>query len=306
MIDLVNTQIMSREERDNSLFRALHSQCFFNLLDFQLIAAASKIFQYGAKAEVDKDFWVTECKGNFGQVFADVASLYVGNIYVANKGESLHRYIAGENIPTAFQVTDIRDRVSPLYPQIFDDRQREMMPTLVRRGDNIIARVQNVTAKSDPADVKIVISGYYTQPENYLSGRSLQGVNESLADDPRFELWKFDVDYTGQKNHILNNDRFARMVLGFGIALKDDANDDSNIASSGTVQITDVYRAIRFNNLPINIAFFAPKVNLVRDTHIYYLPIEHFWEPFAPMKFDIVNALNGGTGYEWVMLTRTV
>lgn len=304
MIDLVNTPTMTLEQRQNSLKRALHSQVFFNLLDFELIAAANKIFQYGAKAQVDKDFWLTECKGNLGEVLDATGSLFVANIYIANTGHSVHRYIAGENLPTPFQVTDVRETLDVASQTAFCDMQDEMMPTLIKRGDNILARVQNVSSKSDVAEIQMVLSGYYTEAGTYLAGQTLQGVNESLEDSPRFELWKFPVDYTGHKDHILNNDRYARMVLGFGIV---NANDETEGKfPNGTVQITDVYRSIRFNNLPINISFFAPKINQVRDSHLYYLPIEHFWQPFSPMKFEVVNALGASNGYEFVMLTRTV
>src|SRR3954464_911177 len=109
MIDLNNTQYMTPQQRQASLQRALHSQPFFNLLDFELIASAAMRSQYAAKAQVDKDFYLTEVKGNYGEVLSATASLYLLSLYVANRGDSLFRYIAGEDLPTAFQTSDIRD-----------------------------------------------------------------------------------------------------------------------------------------------------------------------------------------------------
>lgn len=303
MIDLINTQYMTMQQRRDSITRAIHSQSFFNLIDFNLIASANTEFQYGAKVQVDKDFWLTEKKGNYGKVEDDTGATFELSLYIAGTGKSLDRYVAGENLPTPFQTTDIN--VTPSTSPHFDDRQREILPTLIKRGDNIVARTRNVTAKTDPADIKIVLSGYYTRDDAYITPRSQQGVNESFENPPLFELWKFDVDYDGKKDHILNNDRFARMVLGFGIVNLDDADTPSAV-SDATVLITDVYRRIKMNNDPINVAFFAPKQNQCKDQAIYYLPIEHFWEPFSPLKFEMNNTLGNGHGFQWQMLTRTV
>lgn len=309
MIDLTNTQYMNEDQRRASLRRAIHSQPFFNLLDFEVIAGSDKISQYGAKAQVDKDFYLTEARANYGQALVDTGSLYGLSFYIGNRGESIYKYIQGELLPTAFQVSDARTTLSVANQTAFCDLQHELMPTLIRRGDNIIARTQNLATKAEPTELEIVLSGYYPMEGAYIPARTQQGINESLADDVRFELWPVDVNggdlNLATQTAVLNNDRFARMILGFGIALAVNCND--NDPPSAKVKIYDPYRGIRLNNVPIDVAFFAPKVNAVRDANIYYLPVEYFWQPLAPMRFDFTDInTTSGLGFQWIMLTRTV
>ena len=310
-----NNEFLTMDQRQMSLTRALHSQNFFNLLQFGLNTAGDDTPQYTAKAQVDKDYWLTEIKGNFGNVWRDTGTYYLLNTYIANKGYSLIRYIRGEMLPTEFQCTDAKT-VSALSTPI-QDRQREYMPTLVPRNDNIIARVQNIDAKSDIADIQIVTSGYYTTNRERIAGQTKDGVKESLAKDIEYDEWQFTVNEiplngggatNPRETHIFNNDRFARMVLGFGVRCRHTS------PATAKVIITDVYRNIKLNNDPIEVGFFAPKqgaqVSMVKDVQFYYLPIEHFWQPFAPLKFEFSDCNLQGQGspfgWEFVMLTRTV
>lgn len=293
------------DQRQMSLTRALHSQNFFNLLQFGLNAAADDTPQYTAKAQVDKDYWLTEVKGNFHNVWVTTNTYYNMNIYIANKGYSLIRYIRGEMLPTEFQATDAKT-ISANATTI-QNQQREYIPTLVPRNDNIIARVQNVDSKDEIADIQLVTSGYYTTNRERVAGQTKEGIKESLAKPIEYDEWQFTVEDTGaRQTKIFNNDRFARMVLGFAVRVR---NPNANPPTAKVI-ITDAYRNIKLNNDPIEMGFIAPKVPLVEDVNFYYLPIEHFWQPFAPLKFEFSDIVfSGSVGlryFEFVMLTRTV
>lgn len=300
-----NNEFLTMDQRQMSLTRALHSQNFFNLLQFGLNAAADDTPQYTAKAQVDKDYWLTEVKGNFHNVWVTTNTYYNMNIYIANKGYSLIRYIRGEMLPTEFQATDAKT-ISPNATTI-QNQQREYMPTLVPRNDNIIARVQNVDSKAEIADIQLVTSGYYTTNRERVAGQTKEGIKESLAKPIEYDEWQFSMEQESSANQIkiFNNDRFARMILGFAVRIK-----NSDQVPTGKVILTDVYRNIKLNNDPIEIGFIAPKVPLVQNVNFYYLPIEHFWQPFAPFKFEFSGLTFGGAGasrgFEFVMLTRTV
>lgn len=308
MIDIVNSQYLTLEQRQASLRRALHSQVFFNLLEFVAVAAANNQEQFAAKTQVDKDFFVTNIQGNFWEVYLESAARYQMNLYTAQTGRALYQYIADENYPVNFQCTEARALDTLTTGLRYDDRQRELMPRLVKRGDSLVASAKNVGVKTDPANLAVVVSGYYVDDRPYLTEVATRGVNESLSKPIEFDQWRFDneqtVDFEGNGIRTITNDRYARMILGFSI--RNNGVGDGDIPSNGTFLITDVYRALKLNNVPINIGFFAPKQSQVKDAQIYFLPIEHFWEPFAPLKFDIVNELNDSTGYELIMLTRTV
>jgi hypothetical protein len=58
--------------------------------------------------------------------------------------------------------------------------------------------------------------------------------------------------------------------------------------------------------VPIPIEYFAPRLTCLRDTHIYYLPVEAFFEPLNALRFEMDTDLNGGAGFEFTMVTRKV
>jgi hypothetical protein len=159
-----------------------------------------------------------------------------------------------------------------------------------------------------------VLKGFYTEPNNYLSPHSLEGVNDSLDKDIRFETWELNGDNNksgvinhgaGSKIYSYKNDRFARLVLGFGIVETQEAVDTSNRA---TIEIFDTFRELKWMDKPIPIGFLGPRLGNnvagVRDTHIYYLPVEYFWEPFSVLQMNITNS--NTRPWKLIMLTRTV
>lgn len=300
-----NNEFLTMDQRQMSLTRALHSQNFFNLLQFGLNTAADDTPQYTAKAQVDKDYWLTEVKGNFHNVWVTTNTYYNMNLYIANRGYSLIRYIRGEMLPTEFQATDAKTVAA--NATTIQSTQREYMPTLVPRNDNIIARVQNVDPKAEIADIQLVTSGYYTTNRERVAGQTKDGIKESLAKPIEYDEWQFSLQREASPNQtkIFNNDRFARMVLGFAIRIR-----NKNYPPTAKVIITDSYRNIKLNNDPIEVGFIAPKVALVQDVNFYYLPIEHFWQPFSPLKFDfsdmVFSNARAERGMDFVMLTRTV
>ncbi len=78
------------------------------------------------------------------------------------------------------------------------------------------------------------------------------------------------------------------------------------------ITINDLARQLRLTDNHIPLEFIAPRFTPVQDQHLYYLPIEYYWQPYAKLQFDIVNTwqiLNDvpiPNGAEIIALTRTV
>ena len=307
MINLINNQDLNLEQRRNILNRALYSQPFFNLLQF-IIPPSKTRGQIDKKntqnVQVNKNFYLTEIISNFGEVFQDTGSLFDISLYAVKKKQSLVRYLQNAFLPNGFIATEARENAA-FAAQIYQDTQREMMPLLIERGDIVQGSIIANTDTTNKNDVfaNIVLKGFYSIQETYINSRLGIGINESLARDVIFETWNLSVDFTGQKSLKISNDRYPRLVLGFGI--RDNNSIKANL-SQGTMRITDQTRGLQFSDVPLPIEFFAPRLTCVRDAHIYYLPTEYLLEPFASLLFDIENALNGGSGYELVIYTRTV
>lgn len=310
MLTLVNNQFLDKEQRLAILNRAVNSQVFFNLLEFDNIlgsTASGRANRYGAKVVVNKDFYLTEIKGNFNDIRnMTVGATFNGSYYIANTGESIVRYFAGELLPTAFNVTDVR---SAAYPspasRRFEDKQREFLPKLIKKGDAVVAKIQNVGTIVELAEgIQNVLSGYYLAPETYLNSDEVKRIDESLASQIRYDQWSFNVELEGNQNYTFTNDRTPRLILGFGIV------NFSGEAVAGDLTITDVYRQIKFNNRPIPMQFFAPQNLLVQDVNMYYLPIEHYWQAFSPLRLELEDVALvddlAANGFQFVMLTRTI
>ena len=313
MLNFSNTQNLTLDERKTILERAVNSQPFFELLDFELVTGAEKTGQYKAKFQVDKDFFITQVAGNFNRAFYETSSEFLLTIATAYKGESIHKFLQGDYLPSAFQAYDARHNLT-VPNQKYCDLQDEILPYHVAKNNAVLATIRNISDKLQPAQAKVVLGGYFAIENAYLNDRAMQGVNESLANEPIFELSKIQVTKEGIENHSFKNDRFTRLVLGFGVVDLPATDSGQNIAPSAiipniaesTVLISDSTRGLKLNNIPIAIENLAPRLTALRDTHIYYLPTEYLFEPFAALRFETNTLLNGGNGYEIVMLTRTV
>lgn len=307
MINLINNQDLNLEQRRNILNRALYSQPFFNLLAFTVPPSKTRgrIDKKDTQGiQVNKNFYLTEIISNFGEVFQDTGSLFDISLYAVKKKQSLIRYLQNSFLPSGFIATEAREN-APFASQIFQDTQREIMPLLIERGDFVQGNIVANSDTTNDADViaNIVLKGFYSVQETYINSRLNIGINESLARDIIFETWNLSVDFEGEKSLKISNDRYPRLVLGFGI--RDNGRVKANL-SQGTMRISDQTRGLQFSENALPIEFYAPRLTCVRDTHIYYLPTEYLLEPFASLLFDITNILNEGTGYELVIYTRTV
>lgn len=302
MINFTNTTDLTLDERKLILKRAIASQPFFELLAFEIAAGNAKDRLYKAKFDTDKDFFITDIKGNFDEVFDATGAEFWLSVWTAYKGESVHKYIRGENLPAPFQSYEARFNLA-FADQKYCDLQDEILPYHIQKGDSVLASINNQDVKAQVADCKVVVGGYFTLPDMYVNERLQEGINESLALEPQIETWKFRVTKDGIENHQFTNDRFARVVLGFGIV---DLEVDKGKLAESTVSISDNVRGLKFNNVPIPVEYIAPRLTCVRDKHADFLPVEYLLEPFATLRFETNTDLNTGAGYEFIMITRTV
>lgn len=302
MIDEINGIYLSDKQRRDILARAMYSQPFYHQSVFPLGASAVKEQSYQNKVDVNKDFYLTEIRGNFGEAFTDTTSLFNLSLYSTLNDESVWKFLQSIALPSGQIAMECRFDTA-FANQLFDDRQFEYFPYLVRGGDRLIAKIQNLTTKTEAGEINLVLAGYYPYVSRYLTETHTRGINESLVSPVRYELWKQTVNHEGQKTYNFKNDRTARLVIGFGIV---DKNTDKGDLSESTILITDTFRELKFMNDPMPVEMFAPRLTCLRDTHQYLMPVEYLLEPFTALKCEIVNTLNGGAGYELVMLTRTV
>lgn len=309
MIDRVNTKDISLQNRRAVLSRALNATPFFNLLDFEVIAAAAsrKLHYYAAKVDINKDFYLTNLRGNFGEIAEATGGFFDISIYTNLRHESVYHYGRNDTLPSGFILNEARHNTPP-NQQLFDDRQFEFIPYRIPRGDTVIAEIAQAATTAQGDTAKIVMAGYTVTPYPYLDEDLTARINDSLSQPTQFQSFQFTVDKIGQFDYNVKNDQKPRVVLGFGIV------NFSNIVSQvmqATVDIKDTMREIRLTNEAIPIEFLAPRLGQivqVQDVHMYYLPIEHFFQPFGNLRFTI-NAIPPGAvlpELQVIMLTRTI
>lgn len=307
MINNVNTLFMTDAQRRASLFRAMHTQPFTYLSMLEPLAGGAKQNEYKSKVDVNKDFFFTEIQGNFDEAFQTTNTLWDLSVYTTLENGSVYNYLQTIKLPSGLIAQEARNANVIFANQLFDDRQFEYCPHRIKAGDTLITQILNQSAKAEAFDVILALKGYYTYPNKYLSTTATQGVNESLSREIRFETWQHDITHTGQKVYHFKNDRYARMILGFSIV---DTNREGNLSPEATIDIYDTFRQLKWSNEPMPIQFLAPRVGMdaagVRDCHIYYLPIEAFWEPHSALQMEILNDLNDSTKWQLIMHTRTV
>lgn len=310
MITLGNRYDLTESERRESLFRAMHTQPFFNLLKFPVDDVGARVTDYGSKLNVDKDFYVTEIAGNFNEVnsASGFTETFTASFYASLNQGSLYKWSQTQRLPVGFICNELREGDITFATQQYDDRQFELIPYRIKNGDSLIGTVKSVGGGEKSVDVDVVFKGYYILPNAHLSENTTRGVNESLARPIRFETWSRDiaVDHVSEIETIkFDNDRTARMVLGFGLV------ETTRTTARRTIEIVDNFRNIKWTNEPLPIQALAPKINNAgggcRDIHIYYLPTEYLLEPFASLQCAI-RYISGDveTNATLVMLTRTV
>lgn len=304
MIDLTNTKYIPLGNRREILMRALYTQPFYYRMDFPILPEAEKTSQFAQNIGIGRDFYLTETLGNFAEVFTDTTSLFDITLYTGNN-RSLWRYEATRKLPTGFMLQDARFRTA-IAAQIFDDRQFEYPPKLIRNNDKVYAEIRNVNTKADTGNAIVVLKGFALVDNAYLSESETAQINKSLNSEVQWQWFKIKVeDLNGKKTFILENDKIPRLILGFGAV--NSVSEKSNV-SFAELQIKDLSRRLQFTDRPIPLEFIAPRLTCEQDTHIYYLPTEYYWQPLARLEFDINNIPPGETdaGFELAVLTRNI
>lgn len=304
MLNTTNHKNLTVAERQSVLKRALFSQPFFTRLPFALAVGASKKPLYSSKTEVNRDFYLTEIKGNFGEVFTSTGALVNLSVYSAY-GKSVYRYAYSSLLPSGFIADEARFRTAT-GSQIFDDRQRESFPVLVKNGDKLFANLENIDTVDSPDSATLMLSGFQQVQGTYVDSRTYSQLEKSLTNNIQKDYFKIDVLHEGLQTYSINNDVYPRLVLGFcainTMAIK-------GRVSAASMLIRDTSRGLKFSNDPMPVDFIAPRLTCLLDEHIYYLPIEYYLSPYAKLQFDISNTSpdqEHKSGFQLIMLTRTI
>jgi hypothetical protein len=303
MIDTLHKGL-SREARKEIFKRTLYTNPYFYKLKFDIISEAIKEPLYNESLGINRDFYLTELMANFSDINYTTASLFNVSIYTSFL-KSIYGHTASMKLPSSFILQDARLN-TPIGNEIFDDRQYEIPPVLVKNNDNILAEIRNLSDKVAPIDGYIVLKGFnVVKDQPFLSDRETQLLQASLDSPVRVEYFEIDVRHQGLQNIVKSNDRFPRYILGFGIT---NDSTDKTLSSVADVTIRDLSRKISLTDSEIPIQFIAPRIASVLDTHIYYLPIEYYWQPFANLEFNINNnqVAEGDEGFKLSILTATI
>ena len=304
MLNLINTPQIGRAQRELTLKRALFTSPFFTRLDFDLSAALARSVEQiiAAKVGVNNDFYLTEIVGNFGEVHEATGAFAEASFYTVYQS-SLYRFDAGQFLPTGFLATEARFQTS-IVNQVYDDRQREFFPVLIRNGDEILGKVTLANA-SDDATATAVLKGFNVNPNAYVSADDIALYEASLSREARYDYFNFTVEDEGLKTYTIENDSFPRLLLGFGCT---NSTPDKAIVSSASVIIRDITRRLQFMETAMPLDFIAPRLTCLADAHLYYLPVEYVLPPYAKLQFIIDNQFTDDNeqGFEFNALTRTI
>lgn len=307
MINRINSKYISPENRRATLDRALNATPFFQLLDFEVALGDQKRNYYAAKVDVNKDFYLTGMRGNFGEIAEATGAFFDISVYTNLNKESVYHFGRNNPLPSGFLLNEARFNTAP-NAQLFDDRQFEFIPYRIPNGDNIIAEIKQAGTVAQLDTAKIVLSGYTITPYPYLDERTTELLNTSLDSRVQFQTFKATIDKENENDYNLKNDVKPRLILGFGIV--NFSNIVSNVTEA-TILIKDTMRENRWSNAPFPVEFLAPRLGnvvQVQDVHMYWLPVEYFFQPFANLRLTVNAKPRVGVTPEFqiVMLTRTV
>lgn len=302
MINAVNFQQMDKTQREIVLKRSLFTQPFFTLLNFPLKAGTKPETQQTSKIDVNRDFYLTEIQADLSEAYVDTTALFDMSVYTGYQ-DSVYNYTSQQFLPASHIAYDARFRVLPAN-EVFDDRQRELFPFLIKNGDKIFCKIKNNIAKGDNGEINVMLGGFQKQPQVFVDSRVIASLYESLNSEIRFEYFKFEVVKDGQQTFIVTNDNTPRLILGFSAR---NSLSRKEFVSDSKLVIQDLTRQNRWNNEPIPLQFFAPRLTCLLDTHLYFLPIEYFFIPNGKLQIDLSNVSpNSQAGYEFEILTRTI
>jgi hypothetical protein len=316
MLNIVNERPLSVDERKSILMRALHAVPYYHLTEIDILdfAARKQQYVYKEKSHIYIDFYVTGFRANLNQVRDDTGRDFDVSVYLADKGISLYGFTASTELPASQIYTDGRfNRIA--HDPIFQDVQRESFPFLVEAGEDIITQIRTVKNVASPSMFNAVLSGFNSIAYPYLTDIETEKINQSLDKETVFQTFQIDVDNNtgatpdGITSKIYNivNDSVPRLILGFGVV---DGQDATDIIIESEVDIIDATRHLRLTNRAIPLELLAPRQPKTSDTHIYYLPIEHYFMPFGNLQFNIKNTPTASpvadNPYKLIMLTRTI
>lgn len=303
MINLVNYQKMSVAERKDLFLRSLYTVPYFTKLLFEIAVGTKPQTQFSAKTQVNADFWLTSAYSNFSDVFQDAASFFNTTVYQGYR-ESWYNFDSGQKLPATQLFTQVRFD-TPVANEIGVDKQFEPMPFFVPNGNQIYVEIENTAAKTATANAIVMLAGFQRDTANFIDTRTESLINASLSKPVTFEYFKFNVDSDGQQIHTLTNDNTPRLILAFGAR---NTTADKGKVSASNIEIRDVTRQKSWNNDPIPLQFFAPRLTCLLDTHLYWLPTEYFFVPKGNLRFDLSNDSPDAPdqGYEFIALTRTI
>lgn len=304
MLDAKNQYWISNEDRGEILQRALRTYPYYYKMAFPIESGAPVETLYSQRIGIGKDFYLTEYMGNFGEVFTDTGALFNACLYTGYN-RSLYRFDTSRKLPVGQLMTEARfDTVLP--DQIYDDRQFETLPVKIPQNDRLYGEIASGDSPSDDAEVIIVLKGFSMLNDVYVTPTEQAQLTESLSKDVQWEFLKVTVDKEGKHSYILENDRYPRLILGFGAV---NSTSDKSLISAADFTITDISRRLQLTDTNIPVAFIAPRLTCLLDANLYYLPIEYYFQPFAKLQFDVNNVSpdqNDKQGFEIAVLTRTI
>lgn len=300
MIDITNLHCdLTPEGRRTALQRAIYTQPYFYRMSIP-VDNESKAPFFEQTLGINRDFYLTEIQANFGEVFADVNTAYDITIYSAYN-HSVYRYEAGRKLPSGFICEEARLQQAQAGNSYFDDRQHENFPFLIRANDKVYVRIKNQTVSNTSDTVELILKGFNVLDDVVLTPMQTDQCNDSLSREVEWQYFKLDIDRTGLKSYIIENDNQTRLLLGFGAS--------NNVAEVPKIEITliETARRLRLTDTKIPLQFIAPRSPNCFDTHIYYLPTEYWLQPYAKLQFDVLFTPSGQPIFpvEIEALTRT-
>lgn len=306
------------EERKAILNRALYAVPFFIPATIPIADFATGLNIFKTRVHINIDFWLTEVRMNVASATAQKGSNFNISIYESDTGQSVYGYNRGDKIPATMVGHDTGFDIFSVIK--YDDRQKEFIPRFIPHGTEVIIEVQSDTAVANAGDFQLCLCGFNGITYPYLGSDETQKINNSLDRITIFQEFKIKLNADDYHNRAIGetiffnieNDNIPRLSLGFGIV--DNPINEGSSSLQALISIFDSTRHVNITDSPTFAECIAPRVagqlSVVKDTHMYYLPIEHYFMPFGNLhlKIDVPDnqGIIAGNGFELVLLTRTV
>ncbi len=229
MIDTINDQAITLAERKQTVNRALWTNPFFYKIDIPIPHQTVVNNILSNKIGINRDFYITGFQDNSNQI-AEKAGAEVNISLLTGYDISPYSFNLGK-LPKSFITTnarrfDVNQEPPPFLLHGFDDRQSETFPFLIRQNDFLRTDIQ-CTGPTGPTTYTLVVKGFNICKNAAFGSSEIQDITDSLSRDVEWQIFKLkvtnDVGDEGEKQYLLENDRFPRLILGFG-ALNNDNN----------------------------------------------------------------------------------